>query len=201
MARRTKEEAEETRKKLLRAGRTLFARRGFDGVSLEDIAGAAGVTRGALYHHFEGKLGVFREVTRSLLEEVGERILARAGRTLDAWEGLEEGCRAFLDEARRPAYRRIVLLEAPSVLGIREWQELDESYTTRSLHEALSELAEEGSLQTADPGALAEALSGAMNQLSLWASSDAAAGDQENRSEAARTAMKEILRRLRQHSP
>jgi AcrR family transcriptional regulator len=169
MPRRTSEEAERTRKSLLQAARRLFTEKGFDSVSLEEVAAEAAVTRGALYHHFGGKEGLFREVVREVLEEQGRRIVERAELQSDPWEGLLAGCRAFLEEAQRREYRQIVMIDAPAVLGMEAWKAFDDRYTTSTLREALKELEESRELASGDTEALSEALSGSMNQLALWA--------------------------------
>lgn len=180
MPRRTAQVAEQTRESLITAGRALFSENGFDAVSMEDIATRASVTRGALYHHFGGKEALFREVTERLLEELGLLILERASEGSDPWDALERGCSAFLEGSQRREYSRIVLIDAPAVLGIATWQALDDRHTTSTLRSALREIAATDNGPDNDPDnapeggpdieAIAEALSGAMNQLSLWAS-------------------------------
>ena len=171
MARRTQEDSSRTRESLISVARTLFAERGFDEVSLEEVASAAHVTRGALYHHFGGKHGLFHAVCTRLLKETGENILRRANRESEPLQSLLEGSREFLRLSQNTEYRRIVLIDAPAVLGIDEWQKLDNEYTTATLREALNDLVRSRELTIPDPEAMAQALSGAMNQLALWPSS------------------------------
>lgn len=190
MARKTAQEAEKTREALLRAGMKLFAEGGFDAVSAEAIATGASVTRGALYHHFGGKLGLFRVVVEEVFDSQAATILERAEAELDAWDALFAGCRAFIRSSIRPEYRRIVMIDAPSVLGIDEWHELDRRYTTSTLKAALEELPQASALGDLD--ALTEALSGAMNQLSLWAG---AGGSVEGAEEMVRTLLEALVPR------
>ncbi len=177
MARKTAQEAEKTREELLRVGQELFARNGFEAVSAEEIAGGASVTRGALYHHFGGKLGLFREVVTAVFEAQGVAILEKAEAQSDPREALLAGCAAFIRYSLRQEYRRIVMIDAPSVLGIDEWHDLDRKYTTSTLKAALEELPRSHALGDID--ALTEALSGAMNQLSLWAGAEGTVGRAE----------------------
>lgn len=170
MARRTAAQAERTRESLVEAGVTLFANTGFDGVSAEEISSCASVTRGALYHHFDGKLGLFREVVRRVFESQGESILEAAATEAEPWEALLSGCIAFLRHSLGREYRQIVMLDAPSVLGIDEWHALDREYTSAPLQQALAEML--GATRDADLEALTEALSGSMNQLSIWAGAE-----------------------------
>jgi AcrR family transcriptional regulator len=126
------ERSEATRAKLLRAGRELFAKRGYGDVGTEEIVRRAKVTRGALYHHFDDKRALFRAVHESLeaelTEQIGAELAAAASDSPDALAALTVGVRAFLDACLDPAIARIALIDAPSVLGWAEWREIDERY-------------------------------------------------------------------------
>ena len=189
MPRRTHDEAMQTRNRILDAAAEHCAQRGYEALSLELVAETAGVTRGAIYHHFEGKEGLFRALVIRRLEWMGRAIERAAAEAAEAavteaaavaprahtadpgsreWRGLVAGCVAFLRESQDPAYQRIILLDGPAVLGIEAWQDLDSQYTTKSLVEALHDLERSGEIDVPDVVAAGEALSGAMNQLSLW---------------------------------
>jgi AcrR family transcriptional regulator len=122
------ERAEATRTALMRVARELFAERGYGSVGTEEIVARAGLTRGALYHHFRDKQDLFRavhvEMERELMEAIGERM----GQASDPMELLVIGLNAFLDACTDPAVIRINLLDAPSVLGWAEWREIDERF-------------------------------------------------------------------------
>jgi AcrR family transcriptional regulator len=122
------ERAEATRAALLRAARELFAERGYAAVGTEQIVERAGVTRGALYHHFRDKQDLFRAVHHEMERELMEAIGQRMGEQEDPWELLVTGVRAFLDACTDPALMQISLLDAPAVLGWAEWREIDERY-------------------------------------------------------------------------
>jgi AcrR family transcriptional regulator len=119
-----------TRALLLAAGRELFAAQGYAAVSTQAIVDAAGVTRGALYHQFGDKAGLFAEVyeqvEHDLVEAISARIVA-AGPT-DHLEAMRMGARLFLEECSAPGVQRIVLIDAPSVLGWQRWREVGEKY-------------------------------------------------------------------------
>jgi AcrR family transcriptional regulator len=119
------QQAADTRAQLIRAGRELFAEHGYAGVGTEQIVARAGVTRGALYHHFEDKKDLFRavheELERDLAASIGEQI---AG-VDDPWEVIVRGVRGFLDASMDPALMRIALVDAPVVLGWEELREID----------------------------------------------------------------------------
>ncbi|MFC8172211.1 TetR/AcrR family transcriptional regulator [Streptomyces sp. NPDC057242] len=157
-----------TRRALLAEGRRRFAADGYHQVVLAEVARAAGVTKGAAYHHFDSKAGLFRAVVSEVQEELGERVAAEAGRHGDLWEQLRAGCRAFLASGTDPAVRRILLVDAPTVLGWDEWRTLDEESSARHLAEALETLAEAGLIADRPVEPLARLLSGAMNEAALW---------------------------------
>ena len=113
-----------TRAALVDAGRTLFGQHGYAHVGTSAVVEAAGVTRGALYHQFSDKLGLFRAVVEAeeteLVAAIAERVVG-AGET-DAVTAMRRGVRVFLDVLADPAVRQILLSDAPSVLGWVEWR-------------------------------------------------------------------------------
>jgi AcrR family transcriptional regulator len=156
-----------TRRALLDAGRALFAARGFAGAGQEDIVERAGVTRGALAHHFGTKRNLFRAVVESVETELAAHIATAAMRGDDPMAQLRLGCLAFLDAALDPAVRRIVLLDAPAVLGWQAWREIDTTYGLGLVSEALDHCMEAG-LMTARPvQPLAHILLAALNEAAM----------------------------------
>ncbi|MEV4098368.1 TetR/AcrR family transcriptional regulator [Streptosporangium saharense] len=162
------EQREQTRRALLREGRRLFAAEGYGAVGLSQIVTAAGVTKGALYHHFDGKTALFRAVLAQVQEEVGRRVAASADAETDPWDQLVAGCHAFLAASTDPDVRRIMLIDGPAVLGWREWRALDEAASARHLAEALTGLIEMGVIAEQPVAPLTHLLSGAMNEAALW---------------------------------
>ncbi|MFI6641166.1 helix-turn-helix domain-containing protein [Streptomyces sp. NPDC050504] len=162
------EQRERTRRTLLRVSRELFADRGYGAVGLAEVVAAAGVTKGALYHHFAGKAELFGAVLAEVQREVGERVAGAADAEAGAWDGLVAGCGAFLAAATAPDVRRIMLLDGPAVLGWARWRALDEEASARHLADALTELVREGTLAPQPVAPLARLLSGAMNEAALW---------------------------------
>src|SRR5690606_25685100 len=115
--RRTQEERRAaTRAALLAAGRALFAEKGFAGAGREEIVERAGVTRGAMYHHFPSKEALFQAVYEACEEEVLARVMAAAEGARDPKEMLRRGSLAYLEVAGRDDVRRICLIDAPAVL-------------------------------------------------------------------------------------
>lgn len=129
-AERTPTRAEKTRKRLLKTAKRLFAERGYAAVGTEQIVAEAGVTRGALYHHFTGKQDLFLAVHEQLEGELSARIGAEIAKAaaIDPLSALRVGAGAFLDACLDPALARIALLDAPSVLGREKWREIEERY-------------------------------------------------------------------------
>src|SRR5215217_4136778 len=111
------ERSEATRAELIEAARRLFAERGYAGVGTEEIVRAAGVTRGALYHHFRGKRDLLRAVYEELESEIARVIAEGVSPGAGVLETLTAGAESFLDHCLEPEVQRIVLLDAPAVLG------------------------------------------------------------------------------------
>ena len=152
---------------LLDVGRRLFAERGYAGAGTEEIVRHAGVTRGALYYHYRDKQDLFRAVVEDLQQELMQRVQAAAGAEADPWERLRAGMHAFLDACREPAVRRIVLVDAPAVLGWAAWRELDARYGFGLLRAALQGLLDAGLLEPQPVEPLAHVLLGALSEAGL----------------------------------
>lgn len=146
-----------TRAALVDAGRRLFAAHGAANVSAEQLVTEAGLTRGALYHHFSGKDDVFRAVFAAVEAEIAAEIapvLERAAQTLD----VRAPVAAFLDVCERPDVRRIALLDAPVVLGWQAWREIEHEYFLGMLVAGLRSLAAAGVTLPGSPEVLAQLL-------------------------------------------
>ncbi|MEU5162831.1 TetR/AcrR family transcriptional regulator [Streptomyces sp. NPDC020875] len=168
MAESRAEQRAATRKALLAEGRRRFAADGFHDVVLAEVAEAVGVTKGAAYHHFASKAGLFRAVVSEVQGELGETVAAAADAHTDPWEQLRAGCRAFLAAGTDPAVRRILLLDAPTVLGWDEWRAMDDASSARHLADALRSLVAAGVVPEQPVEPLARLLSGAMNEAAVW---------------------------------
>jgi AcrR family transcriptional regulator len=125
---RKAEQSEATRAALIASARELFAERGYGAVGTEEIVRAAGVTRGALYHHFDGKEDLFRAVYEDVEQELVERIGSEAMTASDPLAALAAGAHAVLEACEEPAVQRIALIDAPSVLGWEAWREIGMRY-------------------------------------------------------------------------
>jgi AcrR family transcriptional regulator len=129
------QQAEATRLALIAAGRELFTERGYHGVGVRDVTARAGVTRGALAHHFSGKEGLFLAVFDAVEHELiaAGSSQPAAPEPLNAWASFRAGIQLYLDAAMRPDVQRITLIDGPAVLGWRRWRELEETYSLGSL--------------------------------------------------------------------
>ena len=161
------EHAEATRAELASSARTLFAEHGFAGVSTEQVVRRAGVTRGALYHHFADKQDLFRAVVRDVEDDVLDRTMAAVVAEPRPERHLEAGCVAFLDACLDPAVRRIMLIDAPSVLG---WEscEFDAERPLGALSKALETAMARGDVDRQPVKPLAHLLLAALTEASLY---------------------------------
>ncbi|WP_280429147.1 TetR/AcrR family transcriptional regulator [Nocardia brasiliensis] len=162
------QQREETRRALLHTSRRLFAAKGYGAVGLSEIVMATGVTKGALYHHFDSKAALFGAVLEQVQQEVGARVSAAAETVTDPWDQLVAGCEAFLTACTDPEIQRIMLIDGPAVLGWNEWRALDAAASARHLEEALQSLIDAGVLARQPVAPLTHLLSGAMNEAALW---------------------------------
>lgn len=159
---------EETRAALLAAGRRIFGRKGFAETGTEEIVAAAKVTRGALYYHFEDKAALFDAVVESVAADILaaiERAALSQGTKVD---GLIAGCGAYLDACLAPAFRRIWVVDAPSVLGPERLREIDARYALGSLRQGVDEVLADTSAEGLSAGPLTALLSGALDEAALW---------------------------------
>jgi len=158
-----------TRTALLKTARDLFAERGYGAVGTEEIVRDAGVTRGALYHHFEGKLELFETVYEQVEEELMQRITgAVAERASDPLEALRAGALAFLEASENDrAVRQIALVDAPSVLGWDRWREIGMRYALGLVQATIEEAVQAGLLPEQPAAPLAHLLLGAIDEAAL----------------------------------
>jgi AcrR family transcriptional regulator len=147
---RREEYTEATRQALLSAGRETFAREGYQAAGIEAISRAARVTRGAFYHHFEDKKALFDAVVVSLQSEAAAKIEQRARAQRKVWDRLSVGIDAYLDACLEPAYGRIVIREAPAVLGHERYRKIEETYPMALLTATLNALKRDGELDFED---------------------------------------------------
>lgn len=183
---RTKEEADQTVKLLIEIGTVLFSERGYAAVSLEEIVQTANLTRGAVYHHFKNKKGLFLSVFEHTQKLIAEEISKVDDQSTDLWDQLIDGCRIFIEAASRTTICRIVLIDGPAVLGWQTFRKLDKKYSMNLLQEQIEVMQEQAIFKAVPSTALTHALSGAINEASIWVS------EQENREKAIEDSMTAI---------
>lgn len=179
----------ETRGKLIAAARKAFGEVGFAAASMDDFTAEAGLTRGALYHHFGDKRGLLEAVIKEIDADMGARLAEISGAADDPWEGFVAECVAYVEMALEPEIQRILLLDGPAVLGDPStWP--NHSGCIASLTRSLQRLLDEGRIANIDAEAMARLLNGAMLAASLWIANSA---DQEETSRRAVDALRAVL--------
>jgi AcrR family transcriptional regulator len=157
-----------TRAKLVKVARKLFAKHGYSGVGTEEVVKRAGVTRGALYHQFEDKKDLFRAVFEQLQEELFQKVVARGATQSDPVEELKAGARYWLELCLEPEVQRIVLLDAPAVLGWEEWREVGGRWGIQLVEAGLAGAMEAGAMERLPVSPLAHVLMGALDEAALY---------------------------------
>lgn len=167
MVRRNRAEMiEDTRARLLSAGREAFTRLGYSQASMDDFTAGAGLTRGALYHHFGDKKGLLAAVVAQIDAEMDARLSAISDAAPDEWEGFWGRCRAFLQMAQEADIQRIILQDAPAVLGAVTDEE--QQHCIASMRDILQHLQAVGVVRVIDAEALARLVYGALTEASSW---------------------------------
>ena len=163
MSRTNRERTEQTQQALIAAARRLFVDKGYAETATPDIVSAAGVTRGALYHHFEDKRALFRAVIEQEAEKVAEEIESRSADAQSPRDALLSGASAYFDAMAAEGRTRLLLLEAPAVLGA-EASAIDRENAEESLRRGLAAMLPAAGAQL---GALTSLLSAAFDRAAI----------------------------------
>ncbi len=160
---------EATRAALISAARRLFTERGYENVGTEEVVRAAGVTRGALYHHFGGKPGLLEAAYEQLEAESTERVARIVlGSELESpLEAMKAGVEAFLDECAEPELRQIALHDAPAVLGWERWREIGAVNGLGLIEASLAAAIEAGEIRDLPVKPMAHLLLGALDEAAM----------------------------------
>jgi len=160
-----------TRAALIAAARRLFGARGYAEVGTEEIVRAAGVTRGALYHHFDSKrellAAIYEQIEAELTERIATAALSGESAADDPLEALRLGADLFLDACLEPEVQRIVLLDAPSVLGWERWREVGARFGLGLIEGTLQAAIDAGAIAPQPVRPLAHVLMGALDEAAL----------------------------------
>ncbi|MBB3442046.1 TetR/AcrR family transcriptional regulator [Rhizobium sp. BK379] len=158
---------EETRAKLIQAGRKAFAVKGYAAASMDDLTADVGLTRGALYHNFGDKKGLLQAVIDQIDGEMGERLRIERDRAETTWLGLLAEYTAYIEMALEPEIQRIMLLDGPAVLGDpSQWP--SQNVCLRTTTQTIQALIDEGIVKPVDAEAAARLLNGASLSAALW---------------------------------
>lgn len=156
-----------TRERLIDAASRLFAEHGYEGTSIEAVLRAAEMSRGALYHHFDSKEALFEAVLEAIEDDVDRKVVAAAAQAGDPVDELRAGCRVWIRMTADPVVRRIVLVDAPAVIGWQRWREIEEKHTLGLLKSVLGAIADQGVLPAERTELLAHMLMASINELAL----------------------------------
>ena len=157
----------ETRTALITAARALFGSEGYAATSTEEIVARAGVTKGALYHHFTDKENLFRAVFQQLQQEISDAAAAEFMQP-DSWDALLVGCQLWVDAHADPEVRQIVLVDSRAVLGWEQAREIETRFSTVVLRGALRKGMNAGVIERKPLRPLAVMLIGALSEACLF---------------------------------
>jgi AcrR family transcriptional regulator len=156
-----------TRAHIIGSASTLFTAKGYGATSIEQVLSAAGVSRGALYHHFDSKEALFTAVLEAVEERIATTTAEASRRVRDPLEALRAGCRAWIGLGTDPTVRQVVLLDAPAVLGWQKWREIDARHGFGQLKAGLKKVAGAGRMRTELVDTMAHVLLAALLEIAL----------------------------------
>lgn len=152
----------ETRAALIAAGLRQFGRHGYAATSVEAVAAEAGATKGAAYHHFDGKAALFKAVFTHQEQDLAAALSRAAASAPNTWLALHTGCRAFLKCCLDQGIRQIVLLDGPAVLGWDTVREIEHQHTLRMLRRGMDAAAADGHIAAQNLDIRSQLLFGAL---------------------------------------
>jgi AcrR family transcriptional regulator len=192
MARTQAERSAATQRALVAAARRLWGERGYAEVSTPEIAEAAGVTRGAMYHQYADKAALFRAVIEAMDQEILERLEASvvAGQPKTPADTMHAMADAWLYIAREPEVRQLMLLDAPSVIGWREYREMSQNNSVEAAEALLKAAVEAGQLRPQPLRPLALVLLGALEEAAMYV---AGAEDADQAGEEIRVVVRDLI--------
>ncbi|MEV4060331.1 TetR/AcrR family transcriptional regulator [Nonomuraea dietziae] len=161
------ERSQATTTELVATAQRLFGEKGYDAISIEDIAHASGMTKGAVYHHFPGKRALFRAVFVVQEQQLAERIAAAGAEATDPWEGVRGGAQAFLEACADQQVRQVILLDGPAVLGWDDVRAIEYEHTLNLLHTGIADAADQGQIAPGHTMIRAHLIFGALCELGM----------------------------------
>ncbi|HET7417776.1 MAG TPA: TetR/AcrR family transcriptional regulator [Solirubrobacterales bacterium] len=168
------ERREATREALIVAARKLFTERGYEDVGTEEVVRAAGVTRGALYHHFGDKASLLEAVYQRIEAESTERVarIVLGSELHSPIEAMKAGVEAFLEECAKPELRQIALHDAPAVLGWERWRDIGAANGLGLIEASLAAAIEAGEIRDVPVKPTAHLLMGALDEAAMLLARD-----------------------------
>ena len=157
-----------TRERLVDVASTLFGERGYEGTSIEAVLQAGGVSRGSLYHHFPSKRVLFEAVVEAMEGRVGEHVAAAVADAQGAVALLKAGAREWITLAGDPQVNRVLLIDAPSVLGWEDWRALEERHALGLVKATLEAASQERLIRREMVDVMAHVLLAALNEVALF---------------------------------
>ena len=156
-----------TRGQLIEVATSLFAEHGYEGTSIEAVLAAAGVSRGAIYHHFAGKEALFTAAVVAISDRVTAEVTEAIRDCTDPVDALRTGALAWIDLAGDPVIQRIMLVDAPSVLGWEQWRAMDEGRTVAATRAMLQAVSDTGRLPAELVGPFAHMILAALDEAAM----------------------------------
>lgn len=156
-----------TREQLIEIATPLFAGRGYEDTSIEAVLQDSGVSRGALYHHFAGKEGLFQAVHEAVSARIDHEIALATQEAADPVQAIRSGCLTWVRLAGDPVVQRILLIDAPAVLGWQRWRELEEQHALGMVKLALQAASDAGRLPAELVTPFAHMLLAALNEIAI----------------------------------
>jgi AcrR family transcriptional regulator len=156
-----------TREHLIEVATRLFAERGYEDTSIETVLQEASVSRGSLYHHFKNKEALFEAVLEAMENDIGLRVMEAASGAADAKAMLRLGALAWVQLAGDPVVQRVLLIDAPSVLGWDRWRALEERHALGLVKGVLAAIADQGELDPELVDVFSHVILAAMNEIAL----------------------------------
>jgi AcrR family transcriptional regulator len=154
-----------TRDQLIEVATRLFAEHGYEGTSIEAVLSAAGVSRGALYHHFAGKEALFEAVVSAVSEQVTVELTEAVRGCADPLDAMRTAAIAWIDLAADPVIQRVVLVDAPSVLGWDRWRAMDDGRTLGAMRAMLQAISDSGRLPAELVGPFSHMILAALDEI------------------------------------
>jgi AcrR family transcriptional regulator len=156
-----------TRGQLIEVATRLFAEHGYEGTSIEAVLAAAGVSRGALYHHFAGKEALFEAVVAAVSDQVTAELAEAVRECVDPVDAMRTAALAWIGLAGDPVIQRVVLVDAPSVLGWDRWRAMDDGRTLGAMRAMLQAVSDSGRLPSELIDPFAHMILAALDEIAL----------------------------------